>query len=175
MWRIILFLTVLCAALASADIRTASIYIQPIHGSTPAPSLLAEIKYDVLNTASSEVSAFEAPELPEGAKLVRIGVFDPKNKQWVSSTSVASVENFSKGYSPHFILSVDSKGDYIGASCRGVQVDAGATRDFGPQLLVLMSAQGKQPELNKPVVLSPEGKKVEPPEQKSLLQKYFHP
>jgi len=164
----------LWAALARADVRSASVYIQPV-GSTAAPSLLAEIKYDVLEPSSAEVSSFEAPELPEDASLVRIGIYDTKTKSWISSTSVASVDNFSKGYSPHFVLSVDGQGNYLGASCKGVLVDAGVTRDFGPQVAVIASTPGKQPELNKPVVLSPEGRTVEPPEEKSLLQKYFLP
>ena len=164
----------LWAALASADVRTASIYLQPIGHST-TPTLLAEIKYDVLEPASAEVSSFEAPELPEDTSLVRIGIYDTKTKSWVSSTSVTSVDNFSKGYSPHFVLSVDGQGNYLGASCRGVMIDAGVTRDFGPQVAVIASSPGKQPELNKPVVLTPEGKTVKPPEEKTLLQKYVQP
>src|SRR4051794_15343528 len=124
--------TLLWAAVASAAVRTASVYIQPL-GSTTTPSLLAEIRYDVLEPASAEVSSFEAPELPEDTSLVRIGIYDTKTKSWVSSTSVASVDNFSKGYSPHFVLSIDGQGNYLGASCRGVMIDAGVTRDFGPQ------------------------------------------
>jgi len=168
-----LFLWLLGTALVSADVRTASIYVQPITTPVEAPTLLAEIKYDALEPSSSEVSSFEAPEIPEDAILVRIGIYDTKTKAWASSTTVASVENFGKGYSPHFMVSVDAQGNYLGASCRGVRIDAGATRDFGPQAMVVVSSAGKQPELNKPVVLSPEGKKVAPPEEKSLLQKYW--
>jgi len=164
----------LWAALARADVRSASIYIQPV-GSDITPSLLAEIQYDVLEPASAEVSSYEAPELPEDASLVRIGIYDTKSKSWISSTSVASVDNFGKGYSPHFVLSVDGRGNYLGASFRGVAIDAGVTRDFGPQVAVIASRPGKQPELNKPVVLSPEGKTVQPPEEKTLLQRYLHP
>jgi hypothetical protein len=160
------------ATIASADIRTASIYIQPVSPSPAPPSLLAEVRYDLLDTTAAEVSSYEAPELPADAALVRIGLFDPAAGDWAGSTSVTGVDNFAKGYSPHFILSVDAQGRYMGAACRGVAIDAGATRDFGPQVVVVASTPGKQPELNKPVVLSPEGKKVEPPEEKSLLQKY---
>jgi len=169
----IILWTLLGAAVVSADVRTASIYVQPVGTSATSPSLIAEIKYDVLDPSSSEVSSFEAPEIPDGAALVRIGIYDTKTKSWVSSTSVASVENFSKGFSPHFLLSVDAHGNYLGAACRGVRVDAGATRDFGPQARVVVSDSGKQPELNKPVVLSPEGKKVLPPEEKTFFQKYM--
>ncbi len=161
----------MAATLASAAPRTASLYLQPVTSSNAAPTLIAELAYDTTDPGASEIASYEAPELPEDAKMVRIGVYDPAAKQWQSSVSVASVENFAKGYSPHFVLSVDTKGNYLGASVRGVRIDAGKTRDFGPQAAVVVTEHGKQPELNKPVVLSPEGKKVVE-EEKSFLQKY---
>ncbi|KAI1460834.1 hypothetical protein F4805DRAFT_415671 [Annulohypoxylon moriforme] len=162
------------ASIASAADRTAAIYIQPVTQSPSAPAPLAEIRYDPASVTSdaAEVTAYEAPDIPEEAKLVRVGVYNPSAKKWESSTSVASVENFSKGYSPTLMLSVDAKGDVFGAALRGVRIDAGQTRDFGPQVLVLSTEPGKQPELNKPIVLSPEGNKVEP-EEKTFLQKYW--
>ena len=88
-------------------------------------------------------------------------------------TSVASAENFGKGYAPHFVVTVDDKGEEVlGVSVRGVRIDAGHTRDFAPQVVVVPTARGKQPDLNKPVVLSPEGRKVVEEQEKSFLQKY---
>lgn len=164
----------------SADAHTAQIYIQPIgDGSTPVP--LAEVTYDIAapDTAAM-VTSYEAPELPETASLVRIGLYDSRAKAWTGSTTVASVENFAKGYSPHFLLHVDAtktKGDeehvrVLGTSLRGVRIDAGQTRDFGPQARLVLTGHGKQPELNKPVVLSPEGKKIEKEPEKTFLQKF---
>ncbi|KAI0882475.1 uncharacterized protein GGS22DRAFT_169518 [Annulohypoxylon maeteangense] len=162
------------ASVASAADRTAAIYIQPITQSPGAPAPLAEIRYDPTTVTSdaAEVTSYEAPEIPDEARLVRVGVYNPSTKKWESSTSVASVDNFSKGYSPTLILSVDAKGDVFSAALKGVRIDAGQTRDFGPQALVLTTEPGKQPELNKPIVLSPEGNKVEP-EEKTFLQKYW--
>ncbi|KAI1269766.1 cyclin-domain-containing protein [Xylariaceae sp. FL1019] len=160
------------ASFVSASERTASIYIQAIAASPPAPLPLAEIQYDALVPSSSEVLSYEAPELPDDAKLVRVGVYDPSAKEWTSSTSVASVENFSKGYSPTLMLSVDRTGVPVSVALRGVAIDAGQTRDFGPQAMILVAEAGKQPDLNKPVVLSPDGKQVEP-QQKTMLQKYW--
>lgn len=175
MWLFTLVSAVLVATLASAESKSASIYIQPVVSGHNPPSLIAEVQYDTANlditAPTAEVTSYEAPDLPDGASLVRIGIYDTAKSQWASSTSVASVDNFSKGYSPHFMVSVDGKGEAVlGASVRGVRIDAGQTRDFGPQALVLVSTQGKQPELNKPIVLSPEGKKVVV-EEKSMLQK----
>jgi hypothetical protein len=171
--------TLMGIGLATAAERTASIYVQPItippQSNEPnKPALLAEVRYQTPIPSESEVVAYEAPDLPADAKLLRVGVYDPSASRWVSSTSVASVENFGKGYAPHFVVTVggEGEGEVLGVSVRGVKIDAGHTRDFGPQVVVVPTAQGKQPELNRPVVLSPEGRKVEPEQEKSFLQKY---
>lgn len=164
------------ASVVYAEARTANIYIQPV-GSSSSPVLLAGLTYDssAPDTASSaSVTSYEAPDLPASTELVRVGIYDANQKQWAGSTSVASAENFAKGYSPHFVLSVDgTSGEEVilGASVRGVRIDAGQTRDFGPQASLLLTSRGKQPDLNKPIVLSPEGKKVEK-EEKTFLQKF---
>ena len=160
------------AATVSAEPQIASIYIQPITTPRQDPTPLADIKFDIADATNAEVVSYEAPELPDGGGLVVVGVYDSASKQWLSATSAASVENFSKGYSPAIQLTVDEKGGILGAALKGVRIDAGQTRDFGPQAVVQVSKPGKQPELNKPIVLSPEGKKVVP-EEKTFLQKYL--
>ncbi|KAI1278599.1 cyclin-domain-containing protein [Xylaria sp. FL0933] len=160
------------ASFASASERTATIYIQAVTPSPATPVPLAELQFDTLAPSDAQVLTYEAPELPDETKLVRVGVYDPAAGQWSSSASVASVDNFGKGYSPTLILSVEQSGEPISAALRGVRIDAGQTRDFGPQAMVLVTAPGKQPDLNKPVVLSPEGKQVVP-EEKTMLQKYW--
>lgn len=169
------------SSFASADPSTAQIYIQPVGGaSSPVP--LAEIAYDITAPDdAASVTEYEAPDLPESATLVRIGLYDARAKKWTGSTSVASAESFAKGYSPHFLLNVDATkasgpgqeggaATVLGASLRGVRIDAGQTRDFGPQAKLVLTGWGKQPDLNKPVVLSPEGKTVEK-EEKTFFQK----
>ena len=170
--RLTSFVSALCAVtLAVADPRTAQIFIQPFP-STSKPEPLAEVSYDPLSLDTTSIFAYVAPDIPESAELLRIGVYDSKSSSWISGTTVASVENFAKGYSPNILLTVDAKdGDVLSAAVKGVQIDAGQTRDFGPKAVVLVESKGKQPELNKPVVLSPEGKKVEEVE-KTFLQKY---
>ncbi|EHK46429.1 uncharacterized protein TrAtP1_005631 [Trichoderma atroviride] len=170
--RGIAFLSALCAAaLVQANFHTAHIYIQPVENSE-SPTLLAELAYDPSLTTSSSIISYEAPEIPESTQLVRVGLYDPKSSSWISGTTVASVDNFGKGFSPNLILSIDENGEVLSAALKGVRIDAGQTRDFGPQAVVLPALKGKQPELNKPVVLSPEGKKVEE-EEKTFLQKYW--
>ncbi|KAM5342950.1 hypothetical protein ACJ41O_013916 [Fusarium nematophilum] len=165
--------TIFAAALVAAEQRTAQIYVQPIHSSSSSPQPLAEVAYDAAALDTSEVVSYEAPELPESASLVRIGLYDPKSARWIAGTTAASADNFGKGYAPTVMLSVDDAGDVRSVAFKGVRIDAGQTRDFGPRAVVVAEKKGSQPELNKPVVLSPSGKKVGEEEQKSFLQKYW--
>jgi hypothetical protein len=172
-------------ASASDTTRTAAIYMQPLTNPSTPPSLLAvlaiadpspsptEAAEDLTRAEAPEVHSYSAPELPDDppTHLVRIGIYNPATQHWVSSTSVASTDNFAKGYAPHFALTLDGDGNPLGVACRGVAIDAGVTRDFGPQAVVVRTGRGPQPALGKPVVLSPEGRKVEV-EEKSFLQKY---
>ncbi|CAK7241522.1 MAG: hypothetical protein STHCBS139747_002984 [Sporothrix thermara] len=177
------------------DVRAASVYIQPVSASASTaskprpPALLAEIRYDVLDPSTAQVVAYEPPEDGDddeddnvgnkATDLYRIGLYDPKTKQWLAGTSVAAASNFAKGYSPHFVLTVappaigSASWSYLGVSMRGLAIDAGATRDFGPQATVVVAGKGATPVLNRPVVLNPEGKKAAPEEEKTFLQKYW--
>ncbi|KAK2592754.1 hypothetical protein QQS21_009558 [Conoideocrella luteorostrata] len=168
------FMSAFCAAALTvhAAPQSAEIFVQPVSSSSRAPLPLAEIAYDVAALASSSVLSYDAPEIPESSKLIRVGVYDRKTKSWVSGTTVASTENFAKGCSPTILVNVNSKGDVLSAAIKGVQIDAGQTRDFGPKVVVLTEGKGAQPVLNKPVVLT-EGKKAEEGEEKSFLQKYW--
>lgn len=163
-----IFSAVLAATLAAADV--AKVYIQPVTDSAPAPAILAEVEYQPSDPSAPEITNYEPPELPEDAQLVRVGLYDSSASAW-SASSVASIENFSKGYAPAITLSIDGKGRPVGASVKGVVIDAGQTRDFGPRVEVSVTGKGAQPELNKPVVLSPDGRKPEEEEEKSFLQK----
>lgn len=167
----VLFSTICAAALVAAEQRTAQIYIQPIQSGTALPEPFAEVAYDAASLSSTSILSYDAPEIPEDAELVRIGLYDPKTSQWTSGTTIAAVDNFGKGYSPTILLSVDSKGEVLSAACKGVLIDAGQTRDFGPKAVVLVEGKGAQPELNKPVVLSPGGKRAVDEPEKSFLQK----
>ncbi|KAH8677422.1 hypothetical protein BX600DRAFT_449720 [Xylariales sp. PMI_506] len=177
--------------IAAAAEQKAAIYIQPITAAdSVAPALLAEITYDPQRVYDAVVSSFEYPEFllgpdaddeaegvasGEGTKLVRIGTWDSSARTWTSSTSVASATNFGKGYSPHLLLTLSESGDkVVSAALSGVAIDAGQTRDFGPQAVVRRAAAGAQVELNKPVVVTPGGAGAQQGEpEKTFLQKYW--
>lgn len=172
--RLPILLLGLCAQIFTASASSeftdsTTVYIQPIDSTSPA-SPLAEIKYNP-STLDAELVSFEAPELPPDAKLVRIGVYDAATSAWKSSTSMTSTESFSKGYRPTLVLSLDAQGDVLGVTCKSGKIDAGQTRDFAPGVMLRKMAKAKQPELNRPVVLSKEGKVEQPVEEKTFLQK----
>lgn len=160
------------AVLAASDfIDSTTVYIQPIDSSfTPSP--LAEIKYNP-STLDAELAEFFAPELAPEFKHVRIGVYDAATSSWKSSTSMTSAGSFAKGYQPTIVLSLDAQGGILGVTCKSGRIDAGQSRDFGPRVKVLKMVKGKLPELNRPVVLSPEGKVAEEEPEKTMLQKYW--
>jgi hypothetical protein len=167
---IIVFCAKILAVCASSDlIDSAEVYIQPFDSSPPA-SLLAEIRYNP-STLDAELVSFDSPEIAPEPKLLRIGVYDVATSTWKSSTSMTSAASFSKGFQPTLVLSLDAQGGILGVTCKSGKIDAGQTRDFGPKVMVLKSLKAKQPDLNRPVVLSPEGKLEEPVPEKTMFQK----
>ena len=120
---------------------------------------------------SASIHSFEPPELSPDSQLVRVGIYDPATSKWKSSTSLTSAESFSKGYRPTLVLNLDAQGEILGVSVSSGKIDAGQTRDFAPKVVMKSMGRAKGPELNKPVVLSPEGKVAVPEPEKSILQK----
>ena len=146
------------------------ISIQPIGASIPSVDPLAHIHYNP-TTLEAVIASYDSPNVASYAGLARVGIYDKVANAWVSSTSILSMENFTKGYAPVITLSLGPEGNIIGVSCKGEQIDAGQTRDFGPKVTVRRTADGKAPNLNRQIALSKEGKvEVEIPE-KTFVQK----
>jgi hypothetical protein len=172
--RIFAILSALCAtAVATASGLTDStvVSVQSLSASQDSPiTPLAEISYNPSTLAASIVS-FSLPELDSTSKLLRVGIYDEATQSWKSSTTTASTESLEKGYSPTIVLNLDATGRVLGVSLKGAIVDAGQTRDFGPKVLVRGMKGVKGPELNRPVVLNPQGKVDVPEVEKTMLQK----
>jgi hypothetical protein len=153
---------------------SAIISIQPLQ-SKEAPVQLAEVSYNP-STLASEITNYIPPSLEDilidtTSQLLRVGVYDTSLQKWKSSVSVTSTSSFERGYSPTIVLSLGKQGEVIGAAVKSSIVDAGQTRDFAPKVLIKGVVEGKKPELNRPVVLSPEGKIEVEEKEKTLLQK----
>jgi hypothetical protein len=84
---------------------------------------------------------------------------------------MTSIDTFSKGFRLTLVLSLDAQGGLLGVTCKSGKIDAGQTRDIAPKVKVLKTAKAKQPELNRPVVLSKEGKLEDTVVEKTFLQK----
>ena len=159
----------LAASEGAGELLSADVYIEAIGYSPSPPKLLAEVQYDQIGFTVSLLN-YEPPEFSSDSDLLRLGLYDLNRKVWTTSTSVTSAQSFSQGYSPTIIISLDDKGAVLGVSCRSGKIDAGQTRDFGPKVVVIPSAKGKVPDLNRPVVLK-EGKVEVPVPEKTMLQK----
>jgi hypothetical protein len=174
--RLFKHLLALCAtavAAATSELTdTTAVYLQSVDSS--AVTLLAEIEYNP-STLVAEIKEYEAPGLATDSKLLRVGVYDKVTSSWKSSTSVTSIESFGKGYAPTITLSLDTQGDVFSVSLKSGKIDAGQTRDFGPKVKVVKTVPGKKVELNKPVVLSKEGKVEGEVVEKTFLQKLVYP
>lgn len=156
------------AAASSELIDSTAVYIQAVGSSSI--SLLADVQYNP-STLTAEIASYEAPELPADAELIRVGVYDKSTRSWTSSTSVTSIESFGKGYSPTIVLSLTLQGEVMGVALKSGMIDAGQTRDFGPKVKIVKTAPGKNVELNRPVVLSKEGKLEPEVVEKTFLQR----
>lgn len=160
------FLTAL-ATISDLTDRT-TVYIQPLSASLPVP--LASISYNP-STLSATLLSFEAPDFPTDSNLARIGIYDPDTASWRSATTVTSARTFARGFRPTIVLSLDANGNVLGAACKSAPVDAGQTRDFAPGVKVVGRKVAGGPELNRPVVLTKEGKVEEAVPEKTFLQK----
>lgn len=150
--------------------RSETISIQSID-TNPSPIVpLAEIRYDP-STLNAEFTSYDAPEISSQAKLVRIGLYDPATESWRTSTSVTSVNSFNKGYAQTILLSLDTRGNVLGVSCKSAKIDAGQTRDFGPKIKAVTMVKGKTPELNRPIIASKDGTMEGEEPEKTFFQR----
>ncbi|KAL5352667.1 hypothetical protein ACLOAV_002615 [Pseudogymnoascus australis] len=156
---------------SDTDLPSATVVsIQPIDASVSSIDSLAHIQYNP-TTLEAEIASYDSPDVAPGAGLARVGIYDKAAQAWASSTSILSMENFTKGYAPVITLSIGPDGGVIGVSCKSEKIDAGHTRDFGPKVTVRRTADGKTPNLNRPIALSKEGKVAEEVPEKTFMQK----
>jgi hypothetical protein len=156
------------ALVAAASPSTITVHAWPLSATSPTP--FATIAVSPISPGSQSLSAkvqsVHQPSVSQD-ELVRIGIYDASNT-W---TGVAtSAKSFGQDISRKIVLHTDSEGivSHIGFSA--------FTRAAGAEdvvVEVVPITTGPQPVLNKPVVLTPEGKVATPDaaDQKTFLQK----
>jgi len=162
----------LCATvvLAVSD-NSVTVWSWPMNGS---PQPLAGISIDS-TTSAATVEKYTPPDtLDNSESSVRIGLYDPATSAWRGI--VTSSTSFSPANQPKLVLHMDNTKEiyHVGfeASPRAAQ---GANTQSGsdPTLAIeiIRTKPGPKPHLNKPIVLSPDGKLPEKEQEKTLLQK----
>jgi hypothetical protein len=183
-------------ALAAISDSQLTVYAWPVSAATPVS--LAEIK---LSSAASTPSS-SSSDYPLSAtllkytppsitlskdQLVRIGLYDVSTQEWIGSGT--SALSFAPGYDRKILLHLDESGKvfHVGFTAMAAQL-AGAKEEKTKSgkkssknvqevkgettVEIVLSSPAPQPELNKPVVLSPEGKaEGQEEDNRSFLQK----
>lgn len=136
----------------------------------PSPSPLARISYDPA-ARTAQLLSYQAPS--DDGTLIRIGVASSTGRNpnlWAASlTSPASLTP-SKDRLPLLRLHLGPEGEVYHVS---VSVDSrNATDSTSPGVELVQREAGPRPQLNRPVVLGPDGKNPEEAVEKTFFQKY---
>jgi hypothetical protein len=147
------------------------------------------------NPISASIITYTPPSIALSKdQLIRIGIYDPSTKAWIGTGT--SALSFAPGYDRKILLHMDDSGnvfhvgftatpvkpaevkdDTIAASKKKKKKTKKSTQSVEPvggetTVEILFSSPAPQPALNKPVVLSPDGKADDNAvEEKSFLQK----
>lgn len=161
----LLFLPLLASAL-SADLLA-----WPL--SSPQPSTLAHVSYDPASRQSSVVSYH--PPADDGS-LIRIGLAAPSSSTtdansnpWTASLTSPESLTANKDRRPLLRLHLGPAGEVFHVS---ISVDANLNGTDSPAVELVGNEPGPRPQLNRPVVLGPDGKTPDEVVEKTFFQKY---
>jgi hypothetical protein len=172
MYLVLFILTAFCgllfphnvyAAGTTAPNRKVTVYAWPL--SAKSPTALAQISYT--DSSSAHIDSYTAPKAVTADEIVRVGLYDKSTKHWTGVATTA--QSFEPGRSHKITLHVDAKKDVYHVGFSATAAQDGAQTDAVVQVLEI--AEGPQPVLNKPVVVSEDGKVPQKEEEKSFLQK----
>ena len=154
-------------AFSAQQEQTVDIFAWPLSASKSQQ--LAKISYTSTNAT---VKSYSAPKIPPGDDVVRVGFHHPSGSSW--SGVATSASNFAPTLDMKLQLHLNAAGQlyHVGfkASEQGGHSKSGQKKD-GLDVEVVRMRKGPAPHLNKPVVLNPDGKVDDKPEEKSFLQK----
>lgn len=156
---------------ASASLpSSADILYWPV-GSSSQPSLLAKVEYDS-KTLETNVLSYTPPTAADSNNgqqdLVRVGFFidtPASSKQWVGSLISQSALTTQQRQKLHLYLGATEQPYHVSLSPHFNQSTDALDVDL------VFSKPGPQPELNKPVVINPDGTNSDEVVEKTLFQK----
>ncbi len=174
--------------LLAIPLRTASIAVEDVVNrattiwswdlTSPSPQHLAHVSYNAV-TLSATVNKYTPPNPPHNPKdPVRVGIYDVEISAWRGV--VTSAASFEPQYQQKISLYIDGSANvyHVGFSAyQKAPSKAGGealdqNREDGQLLVEIVPPNpGPTPYLNKPVVLSPDGKLEGKETEKTFLQK----
>ncbi len=149
-----------------ASASTVDVYAWPL--SAHKPQSLAKLSY---NSTHATVSNYSPLTIPVGDEIVRVGFYHGGNT-WAGVATAAS--NFGAGKERKVLLHVDARGEVYHIGFKAVDVigsGKGVKGGEGLGVEVVQMQTGPTPHLNKPVVLTADGKVDEKVEEKTFFQK----
>ena len=160
--HLLILLTALFGLLCHAQAREVTVYAWPTSAKSPSP--LAKISY----SGPARVESYTPPKVASD-EVVRVGLYDPSTKHW--SGIATSAASFSPSRTPKIILHIDAKKDVYHVGFSATATSSGAKEGESATVEVVEQHNGPLPVLNKPVVLSPDGRAEAKELEKSFLQK----
>ncbi len=152
------------------SLRRTTVYARRL---SSTPSRLAEIEYSPVGD-HARILSYTPPA--SSSKLVGLGFYDFSTKTWLGSTST-SAASFQPEFKGTISLHVSAEGEVwrvaFHSSSPSLKINHydGEEGTDWPMVEILRPAPAPQPHLNKPVMLSPDGKVPEKEVERSFLQK----
>lgn len=149
-----------------------------------SPQELATISYNEDSSSTATISNYKAPKVAvtsaDTPDLVRVGLYDPSTKEWRGV--VTSATSFDPKYQQQLSLHIDPEGApwHVAFSAYPKPKPVPKARRAGEQVEVVPQViteivtpkPGPTPHLNKPILLSKDGKVEEKEPEKTFLQKF---
>lgn len=162
---LLLFLLIGATSASSAvAASTVTVYAWPLSAASPIP--FAKIDYTPNGVAQAQS---KQDPVYEDEELIRIGLIN-SDRSWTGVVTSASA--FAPGFDQKILLHTDSEGQvtHVGFNAYAARPNTSGGA-LGVEVVSIRA--GTQPVLNKPIVLTPEGKVATPgtADTKSFLQK----
>ena len=167
-------LTICSGCLADPSFATADVFYWPV--SSPEPSILARISYDP-TTTTPDLLSYTPPNPASDADdqdLIRVGLYTstPEHStQWIGTLTSLAV--LSKPQNPRVVirLHLDSSNEIYHVSLTPTSASAASSTSPGPMIELVRSDAGPRPQLNRPIIVTPDGANPEEAVEKTLFQK----